>query len=117
MGLGVQRLSLKASAPYIYHLVTCGRYVSKEEAAWESYFRLTRHNPLSNFESYNVAPTQQAPVVVQADGIRTMEPHALGADPELGARPPRSATSASMQGQRPLGQGRPFALPSRHAAA
>jgi putative SOS response-associated peptidase YedK len=51
----------------------CGRYVSKEEAAWESYFRLTRHNPLSNFESYNVAPTQHAPVVVQADGIRTMD--------------------------------------------
>ena len=39
----------------------CGRYVAKIEAALEHEWHLIRHVP--PFESYNVAPTQQVPVV------------------------------------------------------
>jgi putative SOS response-associated peptidase YedK len=44
----------------------CGRYVSKEDAAWERYFSCIpaaqRRTP---FASYNIAPTDRAPVIVR----------------------------------------------------
>src|ERR1041384_6306971 len=51
----------------------CGRYVSKETAEWERYWSLPRRSPSTWYESYNIAPTQQAPVVIQADGERRLE--------------------------------------------
>lgn len=39
----------------------CGRYVTRTEAAMERFWELRRPPPL--FDSYNVAPTQQVPVV------------------------------------------------------
>ena len=52
-------------------LAMCGRYVSPDEAAIEREFNLAHHEwqfPMS----YNVAPTQSAPVVrIAADGERT----------------------------------------------
>ena len=47
----------------------CGRYVSPEERALENAFRIVRM-PLQFPISYNVAPTQQVPVVRIADSER-----------------------------------------------
>ena len=49
----------------------CGRYVSKTDAAMERAWELSR--PPALFESYNVAPTQQVPVVRERDGERLCE--------------------------------------------
>lgn len=49
----------------------CGRYVSKLEAAMEREWGLSRAPP--PFESYNVAPTQNVPVVRERDASRTCE--------------------------------------------
>ena len=49
----------------------CGRYVSKLEAVLEREWALSRAPP--PFESYNVAPTQNVPVVRQRDGLRLCE--------------------------------------------
>ena len=48
----------------------CGRYVSPDDAAIEREFTLVRHE--WNFPpSYNVAPTQDVPVVRVKDGVRS----------------------------------------------
>jgi putative SOS response-associated peptidase YedK len=47
----------------------CGRYVSKTEAAMERAFNLLRVY-WQNFESYNVAPSQQVPMIRMNDGER-----------------------------------------------
>lgn len=49
----------------------CGRYVSKIDAAMERDWGLSKSPPL--FESYNVAPTQNVPVVREINGERTCE--------------------------------------------
>ena len=43
----------------------CGRYVSKEEAAWERYFSYIPVRQRIPFVSYNIAPTDTAPVVIR----------------------------------------------------
>lgn len=47
----------------------CGRYVSKIDDALEREWELTRTPP--DFESYNVAPSQQVPAVREQDGERS----------------------------------------------
>lgn len=49
----------------------CGRYVSRIDASLERDWQLTRPPPL--FESYNVAPTTNVPVVREREGVRTCE--------------------------------------------
>lgn len=49
----------------------CGRYVSRDQAAIERYFNLTKvFNPLA--DRYNVAPTQDVPVIRLLDGERVI---------------------------------------------
>ncbi len=49
----------------------CGRYVTRNEAAIERYFNLIKvRNPLT--DRFNVAPTQDVPVVRLIDGERVM---------------------------------------------
>jgi putative SOS response-associated peptidase YedK len=49
----------------------CGRYVSKLDAAMEREWALSRPPPV--FESYNIAPSQNVPVVREQHGQRTCE--------------------------------------------
>ena len=51
----------------------CGRFVSRASAAWEREYGLTARQlqlapEAETFESYNIAPTQNAPVVLARDG-------------------------------------------------
>lgn len=46
----------------------CGRFVTRAQAAEERHFALVRSH--WNFQSYNVAPTQQIPIVWMRDGER-----------------------------------------------
>ena len=48
----------------------CGRYVTKDQAAIEAAFRITRIRWNELRDSYNVAPSQQVPVVRTVDGER-----------------------------------------------
>src|SRR5688572_20217003 len=43
----------------------CGRYVSKEDAAWERYFSYIPVRQRIPFASFNIAPTDNAPVIVR----------------------------------------------------
>lgn len=85
----------------------CGRYVSKLDAAMEREWALSRPPP--PFESYNIAPTQQVPVVRERDSERSCEllrwglvPFwAKGVPPKLStinARIETIATAASYRG-------------------
>jgi putative SOS response-associated peptidase YedK len=42
----------------------CGRFVARTDSRWEAFFGLKRPPP--PFESYNIAPSQQVPVVYRA---------------------------------------------------
>ncbi|MBA2492095.1 MAG: SOS response-associated peptidase [Gammaproteobacteria bacterium] len=58
----------------------CGRYVTRNEAAIERYFNLIKvRNPLTG--RFNVAPTQDVPVVRVIDGERVMTPMHWGLIP------------------------------------
>jgi putative SOS response-associated peptidase YedK len=51
----------------------CGRYVSPDESAIEREFTLTGPHPMPLFTaSFNVAPTQQVPVIRMQDGQRQL---------------------------------------------
>lgn len=43
----------------------CGRFIAKTDRSWQAFFTLKKPPP--EFESYNVAPSQQIPVVRHAD--------------------------------------------------
>jgi putative SOS response-associated peptidase YedK len=44
----------------------CGRFIAKTDHAWQNFFTLKKPPP--RFESYNIAPTQQVPVVRAGEG-------------------------------------------------
>lgn len=46
----------------------CGRYVTPNDRAMESYFHLGRHNWSAGLNRYNVAPTTQVPIVYSVHG-------------------------------------------------
>src|SRR5882672_10256386 len=50
--------------------IMCGRYVSPDDAAIEREFSLVRSSGLDILPSYNVAPSQIAPVVRSINGVR-----------------------------------------------
>jgi putative SOS response-associated peptidase YedK len=43
----------------------CGRFIAKTDQSWQNFFTLKKPPP--HFESYNIAPSQSAPVVRHAD--------------------------------------------------
>ena len=97
----------------------CGRYVSKLDAAMEREWALSRPPPV--FESYNIAPSQNVPVVREQHGQRSCElirwglvPRwAKGIPPKLStinARIETISTAASYRG--PWKQGQRCILPA-----
>lgn len=91
----------------------CGRYVSKLDAAMEREWALSRAPPV--FESYNIAPTRNVPVVREQEGQRSCElirwglvpAWARGIPPKLStinARIETIATAASYRGPWKHGQ-------------
>jgi putative SOS response-associated peptidase YedK len=50
----------------------CGRYVSPDEASIEREFNLVRSSGMEIRQSFNVAPTQNVPVIRNVAGIRTV---------------------------------------------
>ncbi len=97
----------------------CGRYVSKLDSAMEREWALSRPPPV--FESYNIAPSQNVPVVRDQHGQRSCElirwglvPRwAKGIPPKLStinARIETIATAASYRG--PWKQGQRCILPA-----
>lgn len=50
----------------------CGRYVSKTDAAIERYFSYIPKNPWKEYLNFNVAPSQEAPVITLNDEERSL---------------------------------------------
>jgi len=93
----------------------CGRYVSPEDAAIEREFDLVRTPGMEIQPSFNVAPTQNVPVIRSVMGVRTVSLMCWGLVPSLAkgvpgaysainARIETVETAASYRGPWKLGQ-------------
>ena len=82
----------------------CGRFVSKASAAWEREYGLTARQlqlvpEAETFECYNIAPTQNAPVVLVRDGQHTVRLMRFGLVPywSHGIAPTFSTINATVE--------------------
>ncbi len=81
MGLWLETISLGVVLPSSM----CGRYITPDEAAIERHWGLMR--PQNFFQSYNVAPTQLAPVIRRnKDGELQLDMLAWGFQPDWAKR-------------------------------